>query len=502
MSKFFSRITSGSATPEAEPASPASTTKSAPKATTPAPSVAPSMVGSIKGTSSAVGSLSSAVRTKPYTGLEIKTLWNHFQKDDLMTIKEVTALLDRIMIKDATDIYTALKTNKAWNDFTSQALKLLDSSGGGTVDLEEFTSEFNAVYMARVFFVIKLLVPVFLRELRRLCEECQLDPGRMEEAKRILAGIGGEAPTKTVVEEKIVVKEADKKAELEEIKRLKDLLEQLTRDLEMTRSELAVASTSGDAFSQRLREKDLEIAELQRKSKSESDALRQEIDDLKAQADKLRQANTDAQREAKERSARQQAELDGLSNKLMQAQKEMDDTKRSCADRVRALEKDNEKLRENQFKDLAEWKSKFDQAIEENSKGRKLLSDLKEEASKLNAQLLERELSDKRKQSNVSSVSPIHAAALSGITLDPFRSELIKQFGSIEQVMNKRTKLTLNEMELIASSMGYSREYSRKLFYALDVKNRGFLTREQFARPLPLLNDDLCLLTKGLAKAS
>jgi hypothetical protein len=113
----------------------------------------------------------------------------------------------------------------------------------------------------------------------------------------------------------------------------------------------------------------------------------------------------------------------------------------------------------------------------------------------VNAALLEAQLKEPKKPELAKS-SAINCAALSGAALDPFRSELVNQFGSIEAVVGKRKKMTLHEMETIASSLGYSRDYSRKLFYALDVKNRGFLTAEQFGRPLPLLNQELCLLTQ------
>ena len=82
-----------------------------------------------------------AVRVKAYTGLEIKTLWNHFNKDDLLTISEVGELLDRVLIKDASDIYGVLKGGKGWKEYCSAALKLMDTSQGSTIDLQEFNSE-------------------------------------------------------------------------------------------------------------------------------------------------------------------------------------------------------------------------------------------------------------------------------------------------------------------------------------------------------------------------
>jgi Ca2+-binding EF-hand superfamily protein len=54
----------------------------------------------------------------------------------------------------------------------------------------------------------------------------------------------------------------------------------------------------------------------------------------------------------------------------------------------------------------------------------------------------------------------------------------------------------MTEIESISLSLGYTREYCKKLFFALDTKNRGYLTMEQFARPLPVINKELCLLMK------
>lgn len=56
----------------------------------------------------------------------------------------------------------------------------------------------------------------------------------------------------------------------------------------------------------------------------------------------------------------------------------------------------------------------------------------------------------------------------------------------------------MNEVELLALSLGYTKTYSKKLFYALDTRNRGFLSIEQFSKTLPVINRELVLLTKSV----
>ena len=121
---------------------------------------------------------------------------------------------------------------------------------------------------------------------------------------------------------------------------------------------------------------------------------------------------------------------------------------------------------------------------------------MRSEIVRVNASVLEAQMKSKQEPENTK-VSSVYAAALSGVALDPLRTELVNQFGSIDAVIGKRKRITLHELENIAVSMRYSREYCRKLFYALDVKNRGFLSCEQFSRPLPLIHRELCLLTQA-----
>ena len=442
----------------------------------------------------------SAVRLKPYSGLETKTLWNHFNKDDLMTISEVTSLLDRVLMKDATDVYADVKQTKAWKDYCSQALRIMDSSNGTTVDLQEFTAEFNSFYLNRMYYLVKCLVPALHKVLRKVCEEAGFDAERMSEIAAIMAGGGKEKEKVQVrVEEKIVIQEADKTAELAEIVKLKESIEKLGSEIEAIRAEggaeLAAAKEAADRT---IAENDEERRALEQRFEAEKASLNEQISSLKTEIEKMTVHDIESSRASTARATAQETEIESLKHQLRTALQDVEIAKLLGKDKIELLEEENRGLKSRAFKEVDEWKSKFDEIIKENVDCRNLFAGLKADVIRLNAELLERQLEDRRRKETAPfTMASVHSVALSGISLDPFRAELVQQFGSIDNVMGKRTKLTLNEMELIATSIGYSREYSRKLFYALDVKNRGFLSAEQFARPLPVLNDELCLLTKS-----
>ena len=158
---------------------------------------------------------------------------------------------------------------------------------------------------------------------------------------------------------------------------------------------------------------------------------------------------------------------------------------------------------------LEEWKTCFDCITLENSELREVLSHSRADISKMNVEImrLNKELIEVRSLGGDNKRGgSLYGAALSGINLDPFRLELIRQFGSFESAFSSfnlspkkgvKIRITLNEVELLAISLGYSRDYSTKLFYALDTRNRGVLSIEQFSRPLPVLVEELCLLTKA-----
>ncbi len=95
------------------------------------------------------------VRIRPYTGVELKTLWNHFNKDDLITDSELSGLLERIFVKDSTDMFADLKRTLAWKKFGQSASKLMDASNSGMVDLSKFNSGFNDFNTNRFYYVIK-----------------------------------------------------------------------------------------------------------------------------------------------------------------------------------------------------------------------------------------------------------------------------------------------------------------------------------------------------------
>lgn len=472
------------------------------------------------------------IRLKAYTGLETKTLWNHFSKDDLMTITEVTLLVDKIVMKDAADVYAAIKTQKAWKDFCAQVLALMDTSQGSTVDLQEFSSEFNTFYLARPYLVVTILVPALHRVLKKICRDANLDPVRLEQCEAVLRGdMAGTAAVDDKEVKRLQRSVQDLSSELESL-RLK--LRDKDSETDQLRSALRVAEAgSGDmeanlaslaSTQMQLQSKSAELTRItaeydrseaerrrleeQRASLSESNqrkvtALESEIASLKSEQEKATSSARGEMDSLAQQVKRLESEKAGLSRTITQmktdAERATEVSERRLSDlqsQVAELGQMNRELRESQFSQISDWKERFEAVISENESARRLLGDLRGEIVRVNAALLEAQLHEPKKP-EVSKASSISCAALSGAALDPFRSELVNQFGSIDAVVGKRKKLTLHEMESIASSLGYSRDYSRKLFYALDVKNRGFLTSEQFGRPLPLLNHELCLLTQA-----
>ena len=498
---FLSRITGGGSQEEATPPqSPASKSFAQSDMTAP-------------GSKNKSENAPLLVRLKPYTGLEIKTLWNHFNKDDLITVSELSELLDRIMIKDSTDIYTAIKGSKGWKDYCSQAMKVMDTSRGNTIDLQEFSGGFNGFYQTRFYFSIKHIIPALLKELKRICQECELDAVRLSELAGILAGDATPAPQP-------VIDNASK----DEIKNLKSLIDKLNSVLAQSKSELMAAQGEigqlkeslarsetqySDLLSRFDKERserlaaDAEMDRLRRElrgmqsfqdttenQKKEIERLRMELDATQEDLHKAREENRRLVDQNRDSGARFEAEqaslrraLENRDNEILQLQQESD-----------KLERESQNIRNSQGKLVDEWRMKFDDILKENDTCRTIMAELRSEIIRVNTALYEAQNAEKEQDIKVSS---IHAASLSGIGLDPFRTELVRQFGSIDAALGKRKRVTLHELEAMATTMGYSREYSRKLFYALDVKNRGFLSGEQFARPLPLLNRELCLLTQA-----
>jgi DNA repair exonuclease SbcCD ATPase subunit len=170
---------------------------------------------------------------------------------------------------------------------------------------------------------------------------------------------------------------------------------------------------------------------------------------------------------------------------------------------IRRLESENEKLKKFVKNDLVdEWKQKFDEIISENSKLRDTLAGVKNEVVAQNVQIIRmKESTDEEVAKSLKASTTLVGAALTDIQLDPFRAELVRQYGSFESALRAfrltpGKRLTMTEIESVCLSFGYTREYCKKLFYALDTRNRGFLTMEQFARPLPVINKELCLLMK------
>ena len=388
---------------------------------------------------------------------------------------------------------------------------------------------------------MKYLVPQIHIELLKACQIGGLDAKRLAELESIIKSDG---PAKVVV--------SDKSVELAEIARLNALVASLTLQLEAAKSSegaLEAELVESSELSHELSARTEEIAKLQAEKKSleemkesmkrENLELKSEIkkgkedqtrmsEELASVRDELRRTNaskdqlnsksenlTDeiqalrvGKREIEDqfnsKASRLTEEIQALRGQLRNASDEVQESRQKCEAALAAkdgklslLEIELRRLREKTLEDAEEWKSRFQDIIDENTKCKAVVSDIRTEIIKTNSAILENLMQRSPKNQSSEKISSLHAAALSGSSLDPFRTELVHQFGSLEAVMGKRKKLTLHELETVATSIGYTREYSKKLFYALDSRNRGFLTADQFSRPLPMLNDDLCLLTKA-----
>ena len=454
----------------------------------------------------------TTVRLKGYSGLEMKTLWNHFNKDDLMTLNELSDLLDRILVKDATDIYASMKQTKGWREYCSHAMKILDTSRGNTIDLQEFSSEFNSWYLNRFYYVVKYLIPTMNKELKRIVRESGMDPSRIAELETILAG------------EVVATAPGSDSGSKEEIRRLKQTIEELKaqvnefkaemkkREIELAAADTEIVTLNGALSQSEQKRNDFEaklnqVQEDNERLRQESDALKRtqasaeftqrDLERSKHELESLREELTHYQTTVEENGStmsKLRLELSSMRSQLVSKDEEMQRWKEASEN----SERETSELRKRQQRDVDEWKRKFDDVISENERCRTIMSDMRAEIVKVNASVLEVKLKGNRDEENHNAkLSSIHAASVTGIGLDPLRTELVNQFGSLDAVMGKRKRITLHELESIAAALKYSREYCRKLFYALDIKNRGFLSAEQFSRPLPMLQRELCLLTQA-----
>jgi len=341
-----------------------------------------------------------------------------------MTTSELSALVERIITKDGADIFTDLKQTAAWKRYCQSAMKVLDTSSGSSIDLAEFTSEFNLFNTNRFYYLIKHLVSEILNLLKKYSKDMNMSTDRLDEFQF------GNKPTQ------------DKES----------------------------------------------IALLQ-----------QTISDLNK---KLEQVNN---------------QLKGSQNQLGSLQKEYEDSVRETARSMKekdveiaCLKGENDKLKRYIQDDVVEeWNGKFESVIEENNKLREVLENVKKEVIDQNVQFTRiREALDeeREKSAKANSTMTIVGAAMTDIQLDPFRTELVRQYGSFETAIKSfwgtRHRLTMTETESMCLSLGYSRDYCKKLFFALDTRNRGYLTMEQFARPLPVINNELCLLMKKVSESS
>ena len=429
---------------------------------------------------------SVSVRVKPYTGLEIKTLWNHFNKDALMTSTEMAELVERILVKDATDILSDVKGTKAWREYCSQALKVMDTSHGGTVDLGEFTSDFNSFYQSRFYYVIKHLFPALNKELKRICRESDLDPNRIAEIESMLVGDGSSSSISD-----------------SQVRKYKETIESLTKRLEDSVREAASTADEVRKLSEALNRSNAENQELRSQQQSEQATrkqsqgqldtiarLEQVVESLHQELEVQRRDKIQAEALYNERISSLMRENSALKAEML----EKEDEANRWRDRADQNEKEASRLKANRSDEIQDWRSKFNAIIAENEKCRNVMSDMRNEIIRVNTALLEVQL--KGKEEKMPKNASFHATSLSGVALDPLRIELVNQFGSLEAVIGKRKRVTLHELESIAAALGYSREYCKKLFFALDVKNKGVLSMEQFSRPLPMLNSELCLLTQ------
>jgi len=354
---------------------------------------------------------SSTVRVKAYTGIELKTLWNHFNKDGVMTVSELNSLLERIMVKDGSDLMADLKRTKAWTKFCKSALKVLDTSQGSSVDLAEFTSEFNLFNSNRFFYAIKYLLPEIVELLKQYSIAMSVNDDRL--------------------------------------------------------TSFSITQPSQDSKTTEL------VSSLQSRI-SELEALLMEAEKASSEA------------------SMSQAQIRTLESRANAAE-----------NRIRELEDENSKLRKSIHDTIIkEWEEKFNQILSENSELRSTLEQARSDLVSQSASITSlRDQLDTAKSSNNNFSATAFGASLSEVELDPFRTELIRQYGSFDKALSEFRvqsikKITMVEMETMCLSLGYTREYSRKLFYALDTRNRGYLSLEQFSRPLPILNKELCLLLK------
>ena len=351
-------------------------------------------------------SKTTTVRLKGYTGIELKTLWNHFNKDGVMTVSELNGLLERVLLKDCSDMFNDLKRTKAWMKFCKSALKVLDTSQGSSVDLGEFTSEFNIFNSNRFYYAVKYLLPEMLTLVRFYSSTMGVNSDRL--------------------------------------------------------GEFAFGTPPDDAKSKEL------ILALESK-------LREMENDLSLAENRSIEANN-------------------VSAQLNMIQKRAE----SAEARVVQLEDELSQLKKSIQETLvAEWDQKFNQVIQENSELRESLAQARLELTNQSKKLE----SAKQVSSQPTFSATAFGASLTDVELDPFRTQLVRQYGSFDEAMrNFRVqslkRITMVEMESMCLSLSYTREYCRKLFYALDTRNRGYLSLDQFSRPLPILNKELCLLLK------
>jgi hypothetical protein len=350
---------------------------------------------------------STTVRLKSYTGIELKTLWNHFNKDGVMTLSELNGLLERVLLKDSNDMFNDLKRTKGWLKFCKSALKVLDTSQGSSVDLAEFTSEFNIFNSNRFYYAVKYLLPEMLSLLRSYSATMGVNADRLGEFT--LGTPADDGKSKEII----------------------------------------------SALESKVRQMEIELDQQAKKESLDSNALSSQLDLV--------------QKRAETAEAR-----------VVQLEDELSRLKISISESV-----------------LNEWEEKFNKVIQENSELRNTLDQARLELITQSEQLE----SAKQNSGQPSFSATAFGASLTDVELDPFRTQLVRQYGSFDEVMkNYRLispkKITMVEMETMCLSLNYTREYCRKLFYALDTRNRGYLTLDQFSRPLPILNKELCLLLK------
>lgn len=382
------------------------------------------------------GAASTTVRLTEYTGLEVKTLWNHFSKDSLITSAELGALLERILIKDSTDLLTDLKKSASWKKYATKVLTAMDTSKGETLDLSEFSSEFNKINQRRLYYFLRYLFPDILVHLRNICQQMGLSESEMKELDRILTARNDEQVPVSAAE--VIEEDTSDKDEIDRLTALLSILESRVAELE------ALIQNERDEAIEKEREWNKKISEADiNKLKSENEAL---------------------------------------------------------------LAREFEVAKLKWTEEKTELNNEFKNIIDENEQLRKALAGSKKSINDLNNEVL-RVLTELNNELNKGGkdVLKFTGTGLTGIDLDPLRTELVRRFGSIDAFIatlgkkgaTEKRGITLNELELLGVSMGYSREYCKKLFYTLDTHDRGIVSISQFGRPFPIINKELCLLTKG-----